>query len=107
MEGQIVDAIGFLLAFTGITLVSIGVYGAVATRNLVRILLSLEVVFNGILLFILSLVAARPAPATALGVLLVAVVSGEVAVVIALVAAYYRKTGTLDTEAAENLEGGV
>ncbi|MCE4617425.1 MAG: NADH-quinone oxidoreductase subunit K [Desulfurococcales archaeon] len=107
MEGQLVDAIGFLLAFTGITLVSIGVYGAVATRNLIRILLSLEVAFNGFLLFILSVVAARSLPATALGVLLVAVVSGEVAVVVALVAAYYRKTGTLDTEVAENVEGGV
>ncbi len=102
-----IDAIGFVLGMTGLILISMGVYGFTATRNLVRMLLSLEITFNGVFLVLMTLITAVPLYATLLGVILIGVVSAEVAVVVAIIAAYYRRTGVLDSESSENVEGGV
>ncbi len=107
MTAVTIESIGYTITITGLLLITIGVYGFAATRNLIRMLLSLEIVFNGVFLFILALITSAPSYATALGIILISVVSAEVAVVIAIIAAYYRKTGVLDSDSAENVEGGV
>ncbi|MCE4605844.1 MAG: NADH-quinone oxidoreductase subunit K [Desulfurococcales archaeon] len=107
MTAITLESIGYTITITGLLLISIGVYGFAATRNLIRMLLSLEIVFNGVFLVILEVITSAPVYATILGVILVSVVSAEVAVVVAIIAAYYRKTGVLDSESAENVEGGV
>jgi NADH:ubiquinone oxidoreductase subunit K len=107
MTAVTVESIGYTITVTGLLLITIGAYGFTATRNLIRMLLSLEIVFNGVFLVILALITSAPSYATALGIILISVVSAEVAVVVAIIAAYYRKTGVLDSDSAENVEGGV
>ncbi|MEB3851730.1 MAG: NADH-quinone oxidoreductase subunit K [Desulfurococcales archaeon] len=89
----------------GLTLAAIGAYGVASTRNLLRILLSIEVIFNSVLLLFVAALSALPALSAAFSIFLVSVVSAEVIVVVAVLVAYYRVARSFDSTSLE--EGGV
>ncbi len=89
----------------GLTIAAIGAYGVSATRNLLRVLLSVEVIFNSILLMVVAALSAIPELSSAFSILLVSVVSAEVIVVVAVLVSYYRVSRTFDSTSLE--EGGV
>jgi len=82
-----------------LAIIAVGVYGLTSSSNLIRQLLSVEVIFNGVLLLLILIASANPNMLTLLMVVLVSVVSGEVIVVIALVISMYRATRELTSEA--------
>ncbi len=87
-----------LVIVTAVVVASVGVYGLTSSRNFVRQLLSLEVIFNAIILLIAVMLASGPAVATFLLVVLVLIVSGEVVVIMALVISAYRSGKSLESE---------
>ncbi len=95
----------YVVLATSIALVAIGVYGLTSSNNLVRQLLSIEVLFNGVVLLVAAIAFANPGMLTLLLVVLVSVVSGEVIIVMALVISMYRASRTLSSEVLE--ERGV
>jgi len=88
-----------------LALLAIGVYGATSTRSLLRMLLSIEVIFNGILLAIVAYMSSNPVLDTLTSIVIVSVVSGEVIIVVALIVAFYRISRTLESGPLE--EEGV
>ncbi len=86
-------------------LIGIGAYGMTASRNLVRQLISAEVLFNGILLAVLVILAPLGAYASAIAILLVTIVTGEIVVAMAVMAGLYRRVRSFDSESIE--EEGV
>ncbi len=93
-----------VLALSAI-LIALGGYGMTASRNLIRQLISAEVLFNGIFLAILVILSPLGAYATALGIILVTVVTGEILVAMAVVAGLYRRIRSFESDAIE--EEGV
>ncbi len=84
---------------------AIGVYGIATSRNLLRTLLSIEVLFNGILLAIVTFLSQIAVLDTLASVVIVSVVSGEVIVMVAVIVSFYRVAKTLDSSSLE--EEGV
>lgn len=101
MDGGLVQVAVLLSAM----LVGIGAYGLAGSRNLVRQLISAEVVFNGVLILIMVYLSRAPLAANIMGVLLTLVVAGEIIIVVAVLAALYRRLGTLESTSIE--EEGV
>lgn len=95
---MVVELQAVILA-TSLSLIAIGVYGLTSTNNLIRQLLSIEVVFNGIILLIVAMATANPTMITLLLIILISVVSGEVIVVMALIISMYRVSRTLTSDA--------
>jgi len=75
----------------------IAVYGMSSSRNLLRQLLSIEVLFNAVLLGIVVLASMPANVLTGFTIILISIVSGEVIVLVAVIAAYYRVTRSLDS----------
>ena len=90
---------------TAAVMAGVAVYGMTSSRSLIRQLLSIEVLFNAILLFILVLMRLPPAAATAFTILVIAIVSGEVIVIVAVIASFYRVARSLSSTDME--EEGV
>ena len=88
-----------------VAIAAIGAYGVASTRNLLRMLLSIEVLFNAILLIVVAILASHPILGAAFTIILISVVSAEVIVVIAVIIAFYRVSKTFDSSRLE--EGGV
>ena len=99
------SAVAGIALVTSAVMMGIAAYGMTYSRNFIRQLLSIEVLFNAILLFVIILSALSPALLTGFGVVLVSIVSGEVIVVVAIIAAFYRVGRTLDSSSIE--EEGV
>ncbi len=98
-------AVGEVAFAASLALVAIGVYGLTSTNNMLRMLLSLEVIFNGILLGIVAYLSFQPIMASIVAILLVAVVAAEVIVTMAILAGLYRQVRTFETTGLE--EEGV
>ena len=98
-------------AVAGIALMSaaimagIAVYGMSSSRNLLRQLLSIEVLFNAILLAIIVLASLPAGVLTGFTIILISIVSGEVIVLVAVIVAYYRVAKSLESASIE--EEGV
>lgn len=86
-------------------IIAVGAYGLTASRNLVRQLLSVEVMFNGLLLLVLPLLVGEPYAATYFGIVVISVASVEVIVVVAVILAFLRAYRTLSSSDLE--EEGV
>ncbi|MCE4599907.1 MAG: NADH-quinone oxidoreductase subunit K [Desulfurococcales archaeon] len=102
MEDVILGQLGFIAA---IAMAVIGVYGFASSRSLVRQLLSIEVLFNAVLIMVVILMSFSPLNATLLAIALISIVSGEVIVVVAVIAAVYRFSRTFESSIME--EEGV
>lgn len=88
-----------IILSTSLILISIGVFGLSSTNNLLRQLLSVEVMFNGVLLLMIAIASINPDILTLLMIVLISVVSGEVIVVMALIISMYRATKMLTSDA--------
>ncbi len=98
-------AVGEVALTAAAVMAAVGVYGLTASQNLVRQLLSIEVLFNAVLIMVILLFSFNPVSATVFAITLIAVVSGEVIVVVAIIASLYRRTRSLESLVLE--EEGV
>jgi len=97
--------LGQLAVLSGIVLASIGVYGFAASQNLIRQLLSIEVLFNAILLLVIVIFSSNPIQATLFSIILISIVSGEVIVIVAVIVRLFRMARSLESFVLE--EEGV
>ena len=101
------------MLIVGAVLFSIGLYGALARRNVLAVLMSIELMFNAVNLTLVAL-AKYVAPAgleenlgavltgQVFAVFIITVAAAEIALGLGIVFAMYRSTETVDlTEAAE------
>lgn len=87
-------------------LFAIGSYGAVVHKNAVRILVSLELMFNAELLLLLAVASTIEAVQGALlAILVIALTSSEIGVAIPIIVLLFRLTGTVDVTRASRLRG--
>ncbi len=87
-------------------LAGIGLYGMLTRRNLIRMLISVELIFNGALLALLSLTsisAAYKPTGVVLALLAISLASAEVGVVVSIAILMFRVKRSLDVfEIAES-----
>ena len=88
--------------FLSALLFSIGLYGALSRRNAVAILMSIEIMFNGVnvALVAISRYIATPVQMTGqvLAIFVITVAAAEAAIALALLIALYRSRNTVDAE---------
>lgn len=85
---------------------AIGAYGAIARRNLLIILMSVELMLNGVNIAILAFARVHADSAGHVFVLMVmGVAAAEVSVGLALLIAIFRNRKTLDTGDLKSLQG--
>jgi len=99
----------------GAALFAIGAYGVLARRNLLIVLMSLELMLNGVNVALVALAllhATRAAPGQTVGahgqvfvLIVMAVAAAEVAVGLAIVIALFRTRRTIDTNDLQSLSG--
>ncbi len=91
-----------------LVLVFAGVYSLLASRNLLRILVSIEVAFNGVILLVLMMALASsgsPVQAAALVLFAIALTAVEVAVLTAIILLTYRVKGSIVVDKVRELKG--
>jgi NADH-quinone oxidoreductase subunit K len=90
-----------------VALFAIGSYGVLARRNLLIVLMSLELMLNGVnVAFVaLSLKAGGPPDGHVFVMMVMAVAAAEVAVGLAIVIAMFRSRQTVDTNDMQRLSG--
>ncbi|MFP3241731.1 NADH-quinone oxidoreductase subunit K [Caldisphaera sp.] len=96
---------GVIVMIVSAIIIGIGAYGVTSSRSLFRQLLSIEVIFNGLLVLVLSLLSFNAVMATYFGIVIISVVSAEVIVVVSILVAYMRQSKSVSSEDLE--EGGV
>lgn len=96
---------GIVVMIISAIIMGIGAYGVTSSRSLFRQLLSIEVIFNGLLVLVLSLLSFDAIFATYFGIVIITVVSAEVIVVVSILVSYMRESKSLSSEDLE--EGGV
>ncbi len=80
-----------LIVLVAVAVSTIGVYGAISRRNPVKILLSIEVIFNGVLLLLLYMAwLSSPAGGATLAILLIGLAVGEIALIFTILIAILR-----------------
>lgn len=88
---------------------AIGVYGLLTSRNMIRMLLSAEVIFNASLLALLTLSVETPYPGPVLGgdlaLLSIAIAAAEVGVIVSVAVLLFRLKSTLDVYELKTVEG--
>lgn len=87
-------------------LVAIGTFGVLLRRNLVFMLLSVEVVLNGVALAFVGAAARWQQPeGQAFVIFIMVVAAAEVAVGLALILQIFRRVSTLDADALDSMRG--
>lgn len=82
----------------GIVLAAVGMYGLAASRNLVRLLISVEVVVVGTIIALAPAFQAAPSVGLWALILLISMAAGEVAIIGALIYRAYYLTKTTDLD---------
>jgi NADH-quinone oxidoreductase subunit K len=100
-----VDSVQFLLAVSG-ALFALGLLGVIVRRNLLVMLMCMELMLNGVNLSFVTFAQAAGTPAGAVLVFLVFIVAAaEIAIAIPIVLLLVRGKRTLDLEAYMDLKG--
>ena len=89
-------------------LFSIGVYGLLARRNLVAILISLELILNSASVNFLAFnkfCLPDKAAGQVFAVFIIALAAAEVCIGLSLILLFYRKRGSINVEKAAELKG--
>ncbi len=87
-------------------LFAIGAYGAVIHRNAVRILISLELMFNAELLLLLALASyVNPMNGFILSLFVIALTSSEIGVIVPIIVLLFRRFKSTDVFQASRLRG--
>lgn len=85
-------------------LVGIGLYGALARRNAVLMLIGVELVLGGALVLLVSTAAAAGdqwSGGTVLSLFVITIAAAEVALALAVILAVFRSSGRIDLEVGE------
>ncbi len=91
---------------TAAMLFAIGAYGAIAHRSAVRILISLELMFNAELLFLLAMASSIGAlQGMILALFVIALTSSEIGVTVPIIVFMFRILGTTDVTRASKMKG--
>jgi NADH:ubiquinone oxidoreductase subunit K len=99
------------IAVSGVVLVILGVYSVLTSRNLMRMMASLEVTFNGVLLIVIVLAVYTYSlgyPGAYAGLLVLAAIvltAVEVAVLAAAILLTYRVKGSVMVDKVKELRG--
>jgi len=96
--------VGGILLVTSAIIIGIGAYGLTASSSLLRQLLSVEVMFNGLLLLVIPILAGSSYLATYFGIIAISVVSVEVIVVVSILIAFLRQYRSLSSSDLEESE---
>jgi NADH:ubiquinone oxidoreductase subunit K len=89
-------------------LIGIGMYGIITKRNLIRILISAEIIGNGVNILLIAFSAySSPFVMTGqtLALLIIALSAGHTALGLALIMLFNRRYRTVDLEKARELRG--
>jgi NADH:ubiquinone oxidoreductase subunit K len=90
----------------GAVLFSIGVYGVLARRNGVMVLMSIELILNSVNINLVAFGAYHGTPAgQVFALFIIAVAAAEVGVGLAIVLMIYRNRATIDLESASLMKG--
>lgn len=79
-------------------LFAIGAYGLLSKRNVLRMLLSAEVMFNSVLLFLLTFSTLTSSPSTGgvIAIIAIGIAATEVGVIVSLAVLMFRLKDTVD-----------
>ena len=90
-------------------LVGLGVYGILARRNAILVLMAVELLLNGVNLVLVAadttVKAALPATGQAFALFVIVLAAAEAAVALAIVLNFYNNHLTVDVDTAEELKG--
>jgi len=87
-------------------LFALGAYGAITHRSVIRMLISLELMFNAVLLLLVVLALLRaPLDGYILAMTVIALASSEIGVVVSIVVLLFRRLGSTDVTQAKTLKG--
>ena len=97
----------WILASFAILLFIIGIYALLATRNLLRILIGVEVLNKGVTLLLITAgyMAGRTSIIQPVIITMIVMEAVIIAVAAGVVIAAYRKNGTIDIRALRDLKG--
>ncbi len=92
--------VGIIVLSTAIVLVAIGLYGLMSSRNIIRTLLSSEILLNASILFVFALSYLRGLTYQPViySVFAISMALIEVVVAFAAVILYFRSRGTLEVD---------
>lgn len=95
------------IAAIGVLLIACGLYCVMASRNLIRVLVGMELLTKGVTLFLVlaGAVTGRMAIAQALVVTLIVVEVVVICVAAGIVVGVFRKTGSIDAASLSRLKG--
>jgi NADH:ubiquinone oxidoreductase subunit K len=94
--------------YLAIVLFAIGLYGVLARRNLIAILISVELILNAASLNFMAFnrfLAPTPAVGQIITLFIMAVAAAEAAIALSIIIALYRKLKTVNVEQATELRG--
>ncbi|WP_153801341.1 NADH-quinone oxidoreductase subunit NuoK [Hyperthermus butylicus] len=86
---------------------AMGIYGAITARNVIRLLVSIEIIFNSVLLEVayIGFLSGLSVGFYSLLVTVIALTIAEIAIVIALTVLAFRKKQSLDMESMTEARG--
>lgn len=94
--------------YLAIVLFAIGLYGVLARRNLIAILISVELILNAASINFMAFnrfLAPTPAVGQIITLFIMAVAAAEAAIALSIIIAVYRKLKTVNVEQATELRG--
>jgi NADH-quinone oxidoreductase subunit K len=86
-------------------LLAIGLFGVIVRRNILLVLMSIEIMLNAAGLAFVAAGSARSADGQVMFLLILTLAAAEVSVGLALVLQLYRRFRTLDVSAASSMKG--
>ncbi len=94
--------------YLAIVLFGIGLYGVLARRNLIAVLISVELILNAASINFMAFnrfLAPTPAVGQIITLFIMAVAAAEAAIALSIIIALYRKLKTVNIEQATELRG--
>jgi NADH:ubiquinone oxidoreductase subunit K len=94
--------------YLAVVLFAIGLYGVLARRNLIAILISVELILNAASINFMAFnrfLAPTPAVGQIITLFIMAVAAAEAAIALSIIIAVYRKLKTVNIEQATELRG--
>jgi NADH-quinone oxidoreductase subunit K len=96
----------FLYLFLSSILLAIGIIGLTINRNIIKMLLSLEIMFNSSLLFLLSLsTISNPVGGSLIAILAITLAGAEVGVLVSILIMMFRVIGDVDVFKIKKFRG--
>jgi NADH:ubiquinone oxidoreductase subunit K len=94
--------------YLALVLFAIGLYGVLARRNLIAVLISVELMLNAASINFMAFnrfLAPHPAVGQVITLFIMAVAAAEAAIALSIIMAVYRKLRTINAEQATELRG--